>query len=680
MVAYRFPRIFALLLSSLVLAGLMVAFILISSGSAAGGEIFIVDSSGDSADSSMGDCACATSSGDCTLRAAIQEANACSGGQTIRFNSSMTIVPATALPVITGDYTVIDGSNQWYDWSGTMVPGVTLDGESLDAYGLTFNASHCAIYGLYIINFGQAGILVSNVAEDNHIGGEGENQRNVVTKNAQNGILIFGADAKNNVVSSNYVGTNVKGYYELDGGNGYHGVSVWYGEGNVITDNLIAFNKWSGATMDAVDSGIIANNRIGMDIGGGSLPNSYYGVHISNMAKPQIIGNEIAFNKRGILVAGGSQAIIDGNQIYQNNATSLDAPDGGGVLITGTLSQANLYQNTIYENTALYGGGVAVEDSAIGIVDHNIIQENDAVRSDAGNLGGGGIYVNSAVMTATYNTIISNTAEGPTSSVFGFPDGGGVYLFDAGDSRLNGNEIRGNQVIGNGGGGGGVMVLRGGNIRIENNTIYDNYVNTMSISGSGVHVNTELGPTKVYIEGNRVEENSTLSGGAINLYESYYVTLTNNLIINNSDPGLNIQDCGTFIQSNFNTIAMNSGSGTILNNSHLYLYNTLITLNSGYGVELIGMWGMTSTRNDVWGNRDGVSNIDTEFYLEVDPLFFNADERNFALRPESPVLDVGDDGHPVSTSYNGVTRPVGGGYDIGAYEMPLPTWLPVILR
>jgi len=97
-------------------------------------------------------------------------------------------------------------------------------------------------------------------------------------------------------------------------------------------------------------------------------------------------------------------------------------------------------------------------------------------------------------------------------------------------------------------------------------------------------------------------------------------------------------------------------------------------------VELIGMWGMTSTRNDVWGNRDGASNIDTEFYLEVDPLFFNADERNFALRPESPVLDVGDDGHPVTTSYNGVTRPVGGGYDIGAYEMPLPTWLPVILR
>ncbi len=677
---HPFIRLYILVSSTLILAGLMVALIFISAAHAAG-ETFWVNSSGDGGDSSLGDCTCATSGGVCTLRAAIQEANTCAGGQTIRFNSgiTMTLVPATALPTITDDYTIIDGSDQWYDWSGTLVPGVVIDGASLGASGLTIEASNCAIYGIQVINFSSHGINIINVAENNHIGGEGVNQRNIISRNGQNGVRIYGANAKNNIVSSNYVGTNNKGFYELSGGNGHHGISVWYGEGNIITGNLIADNGWSGATMDAVSNGMINNNRIGMDVNGNPLPNVYYGIHIANAAMPQVSENKIAFNRRGILVEGGSQAFIDDNDIYSNNATGLGVPDGGGVLISGAGSHADLYHNKILSNTALFGGGVAIKNGANGVVDHNTIQENQAVITTTGSLGGGGIYVDAASITATYNIVLTNTAIGPTSSPYGFPDGGGVFLNNASDAWLIGNEIRGNNVTGNAGGGGGVRIIGGGNIHLNNNVILNNSSNTASYDGSAIDINTLMGATRVFMERNQIEENSS-SNSAIFIFNSDYVTLTNNLIVKNHDPGLYLMDSGSHIQSNFNTIALNSGSGIVLHDSHLDLFNTLVISNTSYGMDLSGSSNMYSTRNDVWGNSLGGSNPSSSFYLETDPLFFNADLGEFALRPASPCLDVGDYGHPVSTSFNGIPRPQGISYDLGAYEMPLPTWLPVVLR
>ncbi|MCA9970813.1 MAG: right-handed parallel beta-helix repeat-containing protein, partial [Anaerolineales bacterium] len=74
-----------------------------------------VNSTLDDADASPGDGLCATVAASCTLRAAIQEANALSGTQTIRFSipaaGVQTIQPASALPTIT-DPVVVDGYSQ----------------------------------------------------------------------------------------------------------------------------------------------------------------------------------------------------------------------------------------------------------------------------------------------------------------------------------------------------------------------------------------------------------------------------------------------------------------------------------------------------------------------------------------------------------------------------------------
>src|SRR5439155_13469953 len=76
---------------------------------------FTVDSTGDDPDASPGDGTCATAGGACTLRAAIDEANANPDADTIAFDIAgsgvHTIVPAGGLPFITAPLT-IDGFTQ----------------------------------------------------------------------------------------------------------------------------------------------------------------------------------------------------------------------------------------------------------------------------------------------------------------------------------------------------------------------------------------------------------------------------------------------------------------------------------------------------------------------------------------------------------------------------------------
>src|SRR5947209_19288119 len=75
---------------------------------------FTVNSTGDGADSNVGDGVCNDGAGNCTLRAAIQQANATPGTDTINFqigSGAQTITLTTDLPIIT-DSVVIDGTTQ----------------------------------------------------------------------------------------------------------------------------------------------------------------------------------------------------------------------------------------------------------------------------------------------------------------------------------------------------------------------------------------------------------------------------------------------------------------------------------------------------------------------------------------------------------------------------------------
>ena len=99
---------------------------------------FTVDDIGDAIDASIGDGACLTAGAKCTLRAAIEEANAHAGTDTINFSIAgpgpHTITPGIGgLPTIT-DPVIIDGTSE-PDFAGT--PIVELNGTSTQGWTWT---------------------------------------------------------------------------------------------------------------------------------------------------------------------------------------------------------------------------------------------------------------------------------------------------------------------------------------------------------------------------------------------------------------------------------------------------------------------------------------------------------------------------------------------------------------
>lgn len=64
---------------------------------------FNINSTGDSPDSNLGDGNCNDGGGNCTLRAAIEQANALAGSDTLNFSVTGTINLTSALPDLSTD-------------------------------------------------------------------------------------------------------------------------------------------------------------------------------------------------------------------------------------------------------------------------------------------------------------------------------------------------------------------------------------------------------------------------------------------------------------------------------------------------------------------------------------------------------------------------------------------------
>lgn len=145
---------------------------------------FTVESAGDGPDATAGDNACATASSECTLRAAIEEANANSNLDTIEFNlpgsGLHTIAPASALPAIVNPV-FVDGYSQG-GGVGTPTNPMNLNielngtgaGQSVD--GLEIETANSTVRGLIVDGWNGRGIVISgsgatgNKVEGNCIG------------------------------------------------------------------------------------------------------------------------------------------------------------------------------------------------------------------------------------------------------------------------------------------------------------------------------------------------------------------------------------------------------------------------------------------------------------------------------------------------------------------------------
>lgn len=182
----------------------------------------------------------------------------------------------------------------------------------------------------------------------NTIGGSTAAERNIISGNGQNGILIS-SSVFNTVITGNYIGTNITGAKAL--GNGENGIQLGINGGlnaayaNIIggsadgEENVISGNRENGVKIQSFSLGnIITGNLIGTDATGiKPVPNRNYGISITSSSRQNIIGgntvedgNIIAFNDEGVVVGrnaddtGCIENAILTNSIFDNEKLGIN--------------------------------------------------------------------------------------------------------------------------------------------------------------------------------------------------------------------------------------------------------------------------------------------------------------------------------------------------------------------
>ena len=273
----------------------------------------------------------------CTLRHAIQLANANPGTDQINFSifgcGPHTIQPLSELPVITQAVTIFGGSQPCSSPSSPRIEinGSQIAGQAAD--GLKVRASNCFITGLVITGFQG----VRDPDTGSLVGGNG------ITLETPVGF----ARSRFNSLFNNFLGVAPDG--TTDRGNEAAGLLIFDSDNNNISNNVISGNGGSGTNDGsgiAVTNGnnnTFTANKIGTNaVGTAKLPNDGWGLFLtgsnnqvggddSNQGNT-ISGNGELFQEEGITKCRGGEGIA----IFP-----LVSLDTGALLTNGNILKGN---------------------------------------------------------------------------------------------------------------------------------------------------------------------------------------------------------------------------------------------------------------------------------------------------------------------------------------------------
>jgi len=392
----------------------------------------VVNTTGDEPDADLTDGVCdvdlSTDGNQCTLRAAIQEANKREGEDTITFESSVSAIsPQKPLPDITETVT-IDASSQ--------SSNVELNGSNAgkNADGFSIKKGNLTIKNLTISGFSENGVKSDGYVQLSTV---------EVTDNK-----AYGVFAKNDIVISG-TETTVSKFNE----NGK--IGLYSQTGNVAANDATLQVENNG------DVGIVSE-------GGDVIINFVPGTHLPTyLGKQSIIkGN----GKSGIIANGRGKLKEDTDDEYYGNVrASHIVVEGNGVKINKdgialkpSLKNAGhgIYASNYVELTEPR----VVDNKGYGIVSKYdvVIYGSETATNEFNNNGGAGIYSQSGDVVAR-DAIISVEENGR----FGIgADKGGAFLNDA-------------TVINNK----GIGIVVGGDLSINKGKVCDNKGGDIKVKG-----------------------------------------------------------------------------------------------------------------------------------------------------------------------------------------------------
>jgi parallel beta-helix repeat protein len=423
------------------------------------------------------------------------------------------------------------------------------------------------------------GIMIVSSA-GNIIGGTDENAKNVISGNRAAGIVINGTGANENLIKGNYIGVDATGNAPL---SNHYGVIIkgdadnnLVGGNSAATRNVISANHEIGVYIEASDGNVVSGNYIGTNLTGEDA--FYYegtdsliqanGVEINTVSKFNVIGGNEA----------GEGNVISGNRVYgaiyygqvsenniAGNLIGLDAtgsyaiPNATGICVDDA-SNHNTIENNVLSGNVSYGLFIVTTGSDFNVFRGNIVGLNIMgefpIPNDVGLLIGGGAK----------NNIIGGDSE-LDRNVFSGNNYGGIEISDNGTDF---NLIKGNYIGTDMSGmsslpnifGVGVANLAGGNI-IENNTISGN-----TTFGIVLTDNSELSEVYSNNIGLASDGLSDLGNGGAGI--AITAGASNNIIGSIANPNIIAYNDSTGIVIADNTTINNRISGnSIYNNEYL---------------------------------------------------------------------------------------------------------------
>lgn len=354
-----------------------------------------------------------------TFREAITLANDTAGADQIVFNipspASTVIAVQTALPDITEEV-LIDGASQ----PGTGF--VSLDGSAAggaDGLVVMQGGSGTAIVSLRIGGFVNGIQLVATAGVnviDCMLGSAGGGPTN-----SEAGILVNG-------------GVDNQLTRITAAGNGGSGVQIVAAAGTQIIDSLLGLAATPNAAYGLfVDGGDGTTVTVSGTAGSAKVTaNGLGGISATDTTNLTVAGITLTDNTgHGIEIRGGSAAVLTGNTISGNGASTADSAirifGGSSHTIGSTLATD---ANTIISNK---GDGIVVVSAEDTVIQRNLIGTKTVLGgayADAGNVGIGIRLIDTIRTVVTYRNVIA------------FNDLGGVVVTDGVDNIIGADDSR----------------------------------------------------------------------------------------------------------------------------------------------------------------------------------------------------------------------------------------------
>lgn len=516
------------------------------------------------------------------------------------------------------------------------------------------------------------------------------------------GVRIFGDQSTSQLILES--GSSIS-YNEATVGDG-GGIGVFKGVVNLndsVVEHNIAPSNGGGidlfdGTLNMVDSHI-RYNEAGNH--GGGIYNTFGTINIACQNNPGSLSSNKAKNGNGggVYDTSGNTLSIKGDPsaicYFSNNSAG---QNGGGLYLINDTDLESTGAVIYVNNAAHDDGGAIYLSSAASAIFADTSESNSfstLYNNHALNGSGGAIYANEGSQVTMYGARVGAMAGNISHS----GSGGGIFV-DNSELNLFNTRVFNNRALYGGG-----IAAYGASIKID--SLFKDTVVTDLTGDNKRNINpcvlSDL-PANWYcseVSGNQVES----EGGGLYLYDCDTEIDHTAILTNTADVGAAIRIIyrsanlkNSLIAgneadnaSNPTIIDVNAADSTTVEADLVAIHNT-IAANRGIGIVYADNTSGEFHNNIVWGNdsRGNLSSYtnatcnDTQSEawsgtdINRDPEFITTPRGAYRLSFTSPAVNQCND-HGLAYDLDGVLRPWGAGYDMGAFEV-IAVFLPMTIR